>query len=197
MNKLLSSAVASSRLGVFSEIISNQFEIDLTKSMVYLVDCVDETALPWLAAQFDVDGYHGYNQCKTVTQKRELIKNAISMHQKIGTISAIRRACTIVGFTPKEIIENIPLVEGGPNVWCAFKVGLNPEDLSSFNSNTLTTLRTFINYYKNARSILKEIYFNQPLEEVIFTSQDREELVLKGTFSENGDYSTDYGYDYY
>lgn len=198
--KLIASAVGDSRLGVFDEVISSQFDdLDLSAMMCYLFDVVDPSAFPFLANQLDVEGFRGYDQCTTDDQRRELLKQAINLHRKIGTIEAIRKACSIIGFTPQEIEEGVELIDGFP-VWCAFSIRVNPEDLSTFTATTLSTLRTFINYYKNARSILKEIYVGITVnEDKIFATQEslRDTLSIIGTLDETGDYNNDYSYDYY
>ena len=200
MNKLIGSAVASSRLGIFSQIIENQFSgVDLTGMMVYLVDIVDKSALPWLAEQFGVEDFKGYKWCTTDTQRRELIKNAISLHKLVGTIAGIKKACSLIGFSNPTIEENVPVVSGGDNVWCAFRIRLEPNNLGSFTGDTLTNLKIFIDYYKNARSILTEIYFETIMEDTIFTTVEasRESLTIVGTIATVGDFSLDYGYDYF
>lgn len=200
MNKLIGSAVASSRLGIFSQIIENQFSgVDLTGMMIYLVDIVDKSALPWLAEQFGVEDFKGYKWCTTDTQRRELIKNAISLHKLVGTIAGIKKACSLIGFSNPTIEENVPVVSGGPNIWCAFRIRLEPDNLGNFKGDTLTNLKIFIDYYKNARSILTEIYFETLMEDAIFTSQEasRESLTIVGTIATVGDFSLDYGYDYF
>lgn len=187
--KLMASAVADSRLGIFDQIISDQFDnIDLAPIMVYLVDVVSESALPWLANQFDVDGFRGFDQCTTVSAKRELIKNAIQLHRNLGTIWGIKKACSLIGFTPKSIQENVPIYAGGENVWCAFKIELTPTDLITITPDSLLMLKTFINYYKNARSILSEIYFSIELDDNFSLTDD---LVLSG-----GDFNDDFSDDF-
>ncbi len=200
MNTLIASGLAPTRLGLFTQIVESQFDgMDLTSSMVYLVDLVHPSALPWLAQQFGVDGYKGYNMCRTVEQKRDLIKNAMQLHKLTGTIAGIKKACSLVGFTPQSIEENVPITPGGDNVWCAFRLRLSPDDLSTLSSNTLTELKKFIDNYKNARSILTEIFFEILNDERIFITSEsmRDTLVIKGINNTTGDYSLDYGYDYY
>lgn len=199
MAKLMSSAIASV-LGNFDAVISEHFDhIDLSTMMVYLVDCVSSDALPWLAEQFDVEGYKGYDRCTTDKQRRELIKKSISLHYCIGTISAVQKACDIIGFTPKSIEENVPLTENGENVWCAFRIRLSPEDLSSFSSDTISLLKQYISYYKNARSILTEVFFDVDFDDSIFLTEEglRDALSIVGNIDTIGDYSFDYGYDFY
>jgi phage tail P2-like protein len=198
--KTISSAIANSRLGVFDDMIAKQFDdIDLSPVMVYLVDCVDGSALPWLAKQLDVDGFRGFDQCTTELQQRNLIKNAIELHRHIGTIYAIKKACSLIGFTPKLIEENVPIVPGGPNVWCAFRIQLNPDDISYFNQNTLPTLRTYIDYYKRAICILTEIYIGIDLiEDRIFSipEDERDTLTLVSIIDLSGDFNDDFNEDF-
>lgn len=201
MTKIIASTVAESRLGAFAEIISKQFDdMDLSPMMVYLVDVVEASALPWLAKQFDVEGFKGFDQCRTEAQQRELIKSAINLHRNIGTIAAIRQACSIIGFEPKAINENVRVESLDATFWCAFNIELHPADLSTFDANSLTMLRKFIDYYKNARSILTEIFIGMAItEDKIFSTEgeERDTLTLIPTITANGDYSTDYSYDYF
>jgi len=187
----MASAVADSRLGVFDPIISNQFDdIDLSPIMIYLVDVVQVSALPWLAQQFDVDGFRGFDQCTDETSKRELIKNAIQLHRNLGTIWGIKKACDLIGFVPKNIQENVPLYEGGQNVWCAFSLELEPKDLGNITADTLAMLKTFINYYKNARSIFVDLSSSLKIalsDNISLT----ESLVLSG-----GDFNDDFNDDF-
>lgn len=192
---LMASAVADSRLGVFDELISLEFDdIDLSPVMCYLADVVDKSALPWLAVQFDVDGFKGFDQCRNDDQKRELIKNAINLHRHIGTVWGIKKACSIIGFDPKRIEENVPVTPGGPNVWCAFRIEFDPSVLDYFTSDTLAMLRIFVNYYKNARSILTAMYIAADFEDKIFISDegDRDTLVLS-----SGDFNNDFNDDFH
>jgi phage tail P2-like protein len=196
----LASAIADSRLNYFEELISSTFDdIDLTPMMVYLVDCVDSSALPWLALQFDVDGFKGFDNCYTESQQRELIKSAIELHRHVGTIYAIKKACGLIGFEPKLVEENVPVVPGGDPVWCAFRILLNPGDISVFDQNTLPKLKTYIDYYKRASSILTEIYFGiDILEDAIFMNleSERDTLTLTSTLDIIGDFNDDFSDDF-
>jgi P2-related tail formation protein len=197
--QLIASSLAASRLAVFETIIGDRFDnIDLSSMMIYLIDVVDSSALPWLASQLDVDSFKGFDQCTTDDQRRSILKEAIDLHRHIGTKSAIEKACSLIGFTPAAINENVPLTIGGNPVWCAFSVQLNPSDLSIFTADSLTMLRQYINYYKNARSILTEIYIGQSFADDIFVSDEtgRDNLTLTSESSILGDYSLDYNTDY-
>jgi len=198
MNKLMSSAVASSRIGEFDTIASHRFDdFDLTPMMVNLIDTVAASALPWLAKQFDVDSFKGYDLCQTTSQKRELIKSAIDLHRHVGTISTIRKACSLIGYTPTAIEENVPLSGETENTWCAFRIRLSPSDLGSFNTDSLTKLRTYIEYYKNARSILAGIGFDIHMSDKIFSkpAEERDSLTLTSNLT-GGDFSLDFSYDF-
>ncbi len=191
--KIGASAIASSRLGQFFTEVSNQFDnIDLSPMMVY-IDTVDESALPWLAEQFDVEGFKGFDLCQTTEQKRAIIRNAINLHKIIGTVAGIKQACSIIGYQPKSIEENVPIVPAGPDVWCAFRLRLSPDDLSQFDSDTLTKLRTYIEYYKNARSILAEIYFDIDMNDSFSLTDD---LNLTSIVTDPGDYNLDFSRDF-
>jgi P2-related tail formation protein len=192
--KLMASAVADSRLGIFDGLISQEFDdIDLSPIMCYLVDVVDRSALPWLAVQFDVDGFKGYDLCVNDNQRRELIKNAISLHRHIGTVWGIKKACEIIGFPPYNIEEGVPVTPGGPNVWCAFRVEFDPSVLDYFTADTLSNLRIYINYYKNARSILAAMYVKMEFDDKIFiTEEDGRDTLILSTGDFNDDFNDDF-----
>jgi len=69
-------------------------ENDLSKLLVYLIDQVEESALPFLAWQFHIEGYE---KAQTIQEKRNLIKSAIELHRYKGTLFGIKTACTLAG----------------------------------------------------------------------------------------------------
>jgi len=69
-------------------------ENDLSKLLVYLIDQVEESALPFLAWQFHIEGF---DQAKTIQEKRNLIKHAIELHRHKGTLLGIKTACQLGG----------------------------------------------------------------------------------------------------
>ena len=201
-NPLLSSAVAESRLGVFSTIISEQFQnIDMSSICCYLYDVVGVQALPILSNQLDVEGFKGYDKCKTELEKRELLKSAIDLHRHIGTKYAIKKACSLIGFIEEQINieENVPIITGGNNIWCAFRIRLNPQDLNIIAENSLSDLKLFISYYKPARSILTEVFFGILIEDKIFQTieENRDELIITSELNLDGDFSLDFAKDFF
>ena len=132
---------------VFSQTAEQLFrDVDLSPAMVYLVDTVNANALPFLAAQFDVEGFKGWNLATTDTQKRDLIKSAIELKRKRGTPFAIKRALASIGFTNVEIQEGIQVGLGPFNYdgeynydgtimhggfsWASFRVIISVQDVT-------------------------------------------------------------------
>ncbi|HDS5467809.1 TPA: phage tail protein, partial [Enterobacter asburiae] len=63
--------------------------INLEALMVYLVDIVDSSALPWLGEQFSLFG-DGWELAESDDVRRSLIKSAIELHRYKGTPWSIR-----------------------------------------------------------------------------------------------------------
>lgn len=80
--------------------------IDLSVLMVYLVDIVDSSALPWLGEQFSLYG-DGWELAESDPARRALIKSAIELHRFKGTPWAIREVIRNLGY------GEIVLIEGG------------------------------------------------------------------------------------
>jgi len=161
---------------VFSQTAEQLFrDVDLSPAMVYLVDTVNANALPFLAAQFDVEGFKGWNLATTDTQKRDLIKSAIELKRKRGTPFAIKRALASIGFTNVEIQEGIQIGDGPFNYdgeynydgtimhggfsWASFRVIISVQDVTVITDDMKELIRQLIIYYKNARSFLTEIIY--------------------------------------
>lgn len=206
--KTMASAVADSRLGVFDLLISDRFDnIDLSGMMLYLVDVCDPSYLPYLAKQFDVDGWKGYDRCTTTDQIRELVKNGIVLHQKMGTESAIKKAISIIGVNDYEIENHVSLsvdgklpdgttITAGNPVWCAFNIKLTISDLSTFTENSLSLLKKYISYYKRHTAILNEIYIGQTFDDSISIDDEAKGDELTLTMTQAGDYNDDYNNDF-
>ena len=80
---------------------------------LYDPDTCPSDALVHLAEQFDVLGYKGWLLAGTETQKRQILKDSVELHQKAGTYSAVERALEAVGFEVVQIIENPTLTFDG------------------------------------------------------------------------------------
>jgi len=111
-------------------------DIDLSPVMIYLIDIVNVNALPFLASQFDVEGFKGWDLAITETQKRELLKTSIQIKKHLGTPWAIKQALKAIGFSNVTIQEgfdtDIMVLDGswildgsvilGSRDWSAFSV---------------------------------------------------------------------------
>jgi len=159
-------------LKIFEPLFKKWFDdVDMSPFMVYMVDCVDASALPFLAQQFKVDGYRGWNLAITETQQRELIKKGIEIQRKVGTPYAIKQALFALGFTNVVINEGIgytyngdfnfdgAISFGGGNIWVNFGVEIRTPNPSSISSETRELVRLLILEYKNARSNLQYLHF--------------------------------------
>ncbi|MEM9543980.1 MAG: phage tail protein [Cyanobacteria bacterium P01_E01_bin.42] len=88
-------------------------EIDVNAVLWTDIDTVDASLLPHLIEEFGVTGYKGGFLADTEQKKRDLIKNAISLHQKAGTLSAVQLALKTLGFGSVTIEENPLLLYNG------------------------------------------------------------------------------------
>lgn len=78
--------------------------IDLSVLMVFLVDIVDSSALPWLGEQFSLSG-DGWELAESDDVRRMLIKAAIELHRYKGTPWSIRVVIRRFGFGEVDLIE--------------------------------------------------------------------------------------------
>lgn len=78
--------------------------INLSVLMVYLVDIVDSSALPWLGEQFSLFG-DGWELAESDDVRRTLIKSAIELHRYKGTPWSIREIIRRFGFGEVDLIE--------------------------------------------------------------------------------------------
>src|ERR1044072_1019296 len=78
---------------------------EVEKILVYFLDMVPEAVLPALAEGFDLLGVQGWEHAITVTDKRELLKNAIRLKRLMGTPWAVEEAMRISGYDDFELIE--------------------------------------------------------------------------------------------
>jgi hypothetical protein len=92
------------RFSILAQIAIEAFQLDLTPLMVYLVDIVDVSVLPFLAEQFSLVG-DGWELAATEAAQRALIKASIQIHQKKGTPWAIRQLFLLLGLGGVDIDE--------------------------------------------------------------------------------------------
>lgn len=108
--------------------------IDLSVLMVFLVDIVDSSALPWLGEQFSLSG-DGWGLAESDDVRRMLIKAAIELHRYKGTPWSIREVIRRFGFGEVDLIEgtgrlsydgnrsyNGLFVHGDAAAWAVYRV---------------------------------------------------------------------------
>ncbi|HDY2918274.1 TPA: phage tail protein I [Escherichia coli] len=108
--------------------------IDLSVLMVFLVDIVDSSALPWLGEQFSLSG-DGWELAESDDVRRMLIKAAIGLHRYKGTPWSIREVIRRFGFGEVDLIEgtgrlsydgnrsyNGLFVHGDAAAWAVYRV---------------------------------------------------------------------------
>ena len=150
---------------VFKKRLDN---IQLDKLLVYVIDSVDASALPYLAEQFDVLGYKGYRLAGTAADRRELIKRAIELHRYKGTLWAVKEALKSIGFTDVAITEGSA---GGFDHWAKFGIELTNENVQ-INADSFDELTEMVLEYKNARSHLAKVLITLFAAETIDLSED-------------------------
>lgn len=155
---------ANPNMQAFIQVVREELAlIDFTRLFVYLFDTVDESLLDILAEQFDMLGYNGWVLAETPEQKRELLKSAFELHAIKGTPGGIREAVKRLGFQDIVIEENYEAGApvGAPHPWAYFKVTYVLSDTRSLTANDSLHLVSFINSYKNVRSIMADFAFEQ------------------------------------
>ena len=108
--------------------------IDLSVLMVFLVDIVDSSALPWLGEQFSLSG-DGWELAESDDVRRMLIKAAIELHRYKGTPWSIWEVIRRFGFGEVDLIEgtgrlsydgnrsyNGLFVHGDAAAWAVYRV---------------------------------------------------------------------------
>lgn len=140
--------------------------LDVDSLLVYLINTVDSSVLPYLAQQFNVDGNSGWLSANTDEQKRALIKKGIDINRKIGTVYAIKEAMLSLGYGEAVLVEGV-----GGN-WADFDIQVDLADAQGLNGETATKLTNLINEYKNARSRLIAISFVTNIEDSLSIPED-------------------------
>lgn len=194
-NVILADSIAHlSHLAAFDLMVKKRFsELQLDKLLIYLIDTVDASALPFLADQFDVLGYKGYGLATTELEQREVIKRAIELHRYKGTLWAVREALKNIGYPDAVFTEH---VDGH---WAKFRVtidlGGNPVSAAS-----IADLVRMIDEYKNVRSHLADISYTLTLDDSVVLIDDSAEnpgvdesdgINVGGNFKYDGTYQYD------
>lgn len=129
--------------------------IDLSVLMVFLVDIVDSSALPWLGEQFSLSG-DGWELAESDDVRRMLIKAAIELHRYKGTPWSIREVIRRFGFGEVDLIEgtgrlsydgnrsyNGLFVHGDAAAWAVYRVILKQPSTNDQAAMLRQTLAAF------------------------------------------------------
>ena len=84
------------RCRVIAALAARVSHIDLSPVLVYLIDSVDASVLPYLAEQFNVLD-EGWQYAITDAEKRRLLHKAIELHRHKGTRWAVEQALDVLG----------------------------------------------------------------------------------------------------
>ena len=170
-NRALASAIQQSLdFSAFEDVTGERFDaLDLTSLLIYLIDTVDVSALPFLADQFDVDGLKGFGLAQTVQQRRQVVAEAIDLVKLRGTVAGIKRGLEAIGYPNSGVQERIGVLHNGvwlrdgtrthgSDNWATFAVWVN-NNLETPTPGELDLIRQMIEIYKNARSLLVQLVF--------------------------------------
>ncbi|MFM7010023.1 MAG: phage tail protein [Betaproteobacteria bacterium] len=173
-NQLPTSLREFSHLAAFDDTAAARFAaLPVEAVLIYLIDLVDEDALPLLAKQFDVLGIKGYAFATTVQQKRDLIKNAIELHRFKGTPWSIKKALERVGYPNAELLEgggtpnyydgththNGSITYGDQSHWAYFRVLYNGVNFTNLSAADVDVIRAIVSEYKPAHCTLYALVF--------------------------------------
>ena len=168
--------------------------LQLDALLVYLIDTVDASAIPYLAAQFDVLGYKGLKLATTDEQRRDVIKRAIELHRFKGTVWAVKEALRNIGYPDIVLTEH---VGAGATGWAVFRLELNAGD-NVVSEDMIGEIVKMVTEYKNVRSHFEDISYQIVFgDEVVFTDSsvenpsvdDTDGLFVGGDFRYNGEES--------
>ena len=176
-------------LQAFDLLVKQRFsELELDKLLVYIIDSVDSSAIPYLAAQFDVLGYKGFRLAQNEDEQRAIIKKSIELHRYKGTLWAVEQALDSIGYSDAIIDEH---VDGH---WANFRVtitvGTHP-----INALEISDLVNMITEYKNTRSHLVDITYGLAFTDSLGTTDlywdgqaytDVDTVTAGGDFRHNG-----------
>lgn len=172
---------------VFKECLS---DIDLTKLLVYIVDTVDASALPFLASQFDVLGYKGMRMAQTEAEQRELIKNAIVLHKTKGTEWAIINALKSIGFVDIKLKKG---TQDGYDHWAKFGIEITNNKLV-LTEGSIADITAVVNEYKRAVCVLEDISMSLLIDGTLPLSDDcvlSQTLIIEDVLSLTGNLKYD------
>ena len=125
--------------------------IDLGQLLIYFIDEVNESALGYLAQEFNMLGNKGWNFCPDVPAQRALLKKSVQFHRYAGTAWVIQECLQLVGITSGTVVEGIGTVADG-NDWLRWGVLINTAIMNPTESQ-INNATTLINEYKRANTL--------------------------------------------
>lgn len=155
--------------------------LDITPVLVYSISTVPAAALLLLAQQFDLMGPGGWDLAVTELDKRNLIRGAVELHRRKGTVWAVKESIRRVGYTDVEIVEHVSL-DGvlyngvytyngtqnyGGGFWADFRVKITVPDSLPLSAQDRAKIVAMVTEYKNVRSRLVDVTFVLLLDDTV------------------------------
>jgi phage tail P2-like protein len=170
MDRVLAKSVAKPHIQVFEDMFAEQLaNVDLSVVLMDMIDTCPAEALPYLAHQFDVEGYKGMRWADTIQKQRDLIKRSIELHRYKGTRWAISESLKVLGYNDVVVEDHLKgniydgtydfngtIYYSSPH-WAMFRVIINISDTFTWTSNLYPDIAILVNEYKNVRSHLLDI----------------------------------------
>lgn len=145
--------------------------------LTFLMQILEETALPTMASDLRVNGIGGFAQATTEQERRDVLFSAIRTRSRIGTVGALQDAVMTLGYSEPIIIEgaaNAPVTynggsnyngilqyQGGNGGWATFVVVLPEAELIGLTATEIDQLVQYVNHWKRASTKLIGIgYFD-------------------------------------
>jgi phage tail P2-like protein len=174
MSNILASAIRDvPHFVAFDTLAKHRFDaFQMDQLLIYIIDTVDVAALPYLARQFDVLGYKGLRLADTEEEQREVIKRAIELKRKSGTVWAVKEALKTIGYPDAVLVEH---AEEGEHGWATFRIELEGGE-NQISASAIEELVKMVNEYKNQRSHLVDISYTIDLgnDEIVITDESSE-----------------------
>lgn len=145
--------------------------LEVESVLVYLIDSVSASALPYLAKQFDIEGFRGYGMATNDEQRRDIIKKAIELKRHMGTVWAIREAMKAVGYEDAILNEGVDTGDVDTD-WARFQIESVLGDTVGIEGSSQSDLAKLIREYKPARSVLEGISYSMSLSDTMNFLED-------------------------
>ena len=160
MTSLLPCNLQDDSFLALEECIKLSLETDMKAIMISIIDYLPDAVLPYLAEMFSLTE-DGYNSCSTREERLELIKNAVSLHKRKGTIGAVEDLLASYGL----ICEIWNDYGGIPH---HFKIELNADNKGVNIYEAIEEVLTRLNQYKQLRAKLDEVSFSSLLSKTYY-----------------------------